>query len=201
MYNGMGQWCCYIHNERTWGEGLAVPVLPVTPMTMKMVPPVPMLMNVSMTMTICQMLRLTALRPLVVTNVHAKLHIGKANGWSAMMVAQDVLTSTSVPPEPIIGQNSECNNIDGDHFCTCVDGYYSTNNDISVCANIDECAEGTHNCNVDARCTHTDGCFECAWKSGFAGEDYDVGSEIGCADVNECAMRFASLCGDNATCV
>ena len=119
----MGQWCCYIHNERTWGEGLAVPVLPVTPMTMKMVPPVPMLMNVSMTMTICQMLRLTALRPLVVTNVHAKLHIGKANGWSAMMVAQDVLTSTSVPPEPIIGQNSECNNIDGDHFCTCVDGY------------------------------------------------------------------------------
>ena len=29
---------------------------------------------------------------------------------------------------------------------------------------------------------------------------YDVGSEMGCADVNESAMRFASLCGDNATC-
>ena len=80
------------------------------------------------------------------------------------------------------GQNSECNNVDGGYYCTCTDGYYSTNDDNSVCA--DECAEGTHNCNVDATCTNTDGGFECACKVGFAGEGCDVGSGMGCADVN-----------------
>ena len=45
---------------------------------------------------------LTDLTPLVVTNVHTKLHTGKATAWTAMTVAQDVLTSTSVPPKPVI---------------------------------------------------------------------------------------------------
>ena len=71
-----------------------MPALPVNPMTMKMVPSVPMLMDVSMTMTIFAMLMLTTLTPLVVTNVYAK------------MIALDVLTSTSVPPEPIIASPS-----------------------------------------------------------------------------------------------
>ena len=83
-----------------------VPVLPVTPITMKMVPSVPMLINASLTMTICAKPMLTALTLLVVTNVHAKLHIGKAKAWTAMMVAQDVLTSTNVPPEPIMASPS-----------------------------------------------------------------------------------------------
>ena len=70
------------------------------------------------------------------------------------------------------------------HLCRC---FYSTNDGNSVCADIDECVEGTHNCNVDATCTNTDGGFECGRKAGFAGESYDAGSEIDCADVNECA--------------
>ena len=38
-------------------------------------------------------------------------------------------------------------------------------------------------------------------QGSFAGGGYDVGSEMGCADVNECAMRSAPLWGDKASCV
>ena len=72
------------------------------------------------------------------------------------------------------GANSECNNIDGNYYCTCADGYYSISDDKSVCADIDNGADGTHTCNVDTTCTNTDGGCECACKEGFDGEGYDM---------------------------
>ena len=48
------------------------------------------------------------------------------------------------------------------HLCRC---FYSTNDGNSVCADIDECAEGTNNCNVDDTCTNIYGDFECACKA------------------------------------
>ena len=36
-------------------------------------------------------------------------------------------------------------------------------------ANIDECAEGTDNCDVNAQCTDTSGSFTCTCNAGFEG--------------------------------
>ena len=189
---------------------LAVPVLPVTPT--KMVPSVPMLMNVSMTMTICAMLMLTALTPLVVTNAHAKLHIGKAKAWSAMMVAQDVLTSTSVPPESIIASPStvltktvifqvppECVNNNKGFTCNCLSGFWVQEG--RICLDVDECDTDNRQCDEN-RCENIDECGtngDNNWHAWVTCTDlvqckcnepgyYDNGFE--CFDDDECDVAF-----------
>ena len=66
----------------------------------------------------------------------------------------------------------------GTNLCTCSTGYTSTT---TACTQINECAEGTHNCwNVSA-CTDTAGSFSCACPLGYSGNG------TYCEDVDECA--------------
>jgi len=58
---------------------------------------------------------------------------------------------------------------------------------------IDECAEGTHDCDSLAFCTDTEESYNCTCNTGYTGDGYTNN----CADIDEC---LADPCQDNAFC-
>ncbi|XP_035678062.1 uromodulin-like 1 [Branchiostoma floridae] len=58
---------------------------------------------------------------------------------------------------------------------------------------VDECADGTHNCHAQAACTNTDGYFTCDCTEGYSGNG------VNCTDVDECADGTHN-CHAQATC-
>ena len=62
-----------------------------------------------------------------------------------------------------------------------------------VCADIDECAANTDDCDANATCTNTIGSFTCACNAGFTGDGNT------CTDIDECSAGTAT-CGANSTC-
>jgi proprotein convertase subtilisin/kexin type 5 len=93
-----------------------------------------------------------------------------------------------------------CTNLAGTFNCTCVDGYTG---DGVTCADIDECALGTHACDTSpspvdgsalATCTNAAGGYTCACTTGgYAGDGFY------CADVNECTLSTHD-CHADGTC-
>ncbi|XP_066282660.1 fibulin-1-like [Branchiostoma lanceolatum] len=75
----------------------------------------------------------------------------------------------------------------------CLNGRWVDEDEGFECIDIDECTEGTHNCNADATCTNTPGSFTCACNDGFSGDG------VTCTDINECADGTDN-CGEGATC-
>ncbi|MFT7623574.1 MAG: hypothetical protein ACI9WU_002757, partial [Myxococcota bacterium] len=63
------------------------------------------------------------------------------------------------------------------------------------CDDVDECTDATHNCDVNAVCTNTDGAFECACGDGWVGD----GTDGTCTDFDECGAETDN-CDGNATC-
>ncbi|KAK7092485.1 hypothetical protein V1264_008223 [Littorina saxatilis] len=57
-----------------------------------------------------------------------------------------------------------CNNTAGSYQCSCPDGYRLTNN-LRSCADINECAEKSHNC--QQICNNTDGGYSCLCEKGY----------------------------------
>jgi len=57
---------------------------------------------------------------------------------------------------------------------------------------VDECVQGTHNCDVNAQCTNTDGSYSCECNAGYSGNG------VTCADINEC--EGPNDCDVNAQC-
>ena len=97
--------------------------------------------------------------------------------------------------------NSECkvtrdpmtSHIDG-FVCKCKSGYEEMESSPVQCRDIDECAQDTHNCNVDQKCINTDGSYECGCPSGFTGDG------LTCDDIDECNDGTDS-CAEHSTCV
>jgi alpha-tubulin suppressor-like RCC1 family protein len=58
--------------------------------------------------------------------------------------------------------------------------------------NVDECATGQSNCDINATCADTPTAFTCTCKAGY------TGNGVTCADVDECAI--ATSCSPNAVC-
>ncbi len=48
---------------------------------------------------------------------------------------------------------------------------------VNASADVDECTEGTDNCNANAACTNTVGSFTCACNEGFSGDGVDCEGE------------------------
>ena len=78
--------------------------------------------------------------------------------------------------------------------CTWNDGYSTVAGDSpsdTVCNDIDECSDASHNCSVHAACTNNSGGSSCMCKNGYNGNG------VQCRDNDECALDF---CSDDASC-
>ncbi|XP_067936857.1 latent-transforming growth factor beta-binding protein 2-like [Watersipora subatra] len=84
---------------------------------------------------------------------------------------------------------AECVNTPGSFTCSCLDGYTG---DGVVCANINECALGVHNCATPlATCQDNLPGYSCMCEVGYSGDGKINGT--GCIDDNEC-LELASAC-------
>jgi len=74
------------------------------------------------------------------------------------------------------------------------DGTADWDNPKPTCLDINECIDGTSNCDVNANCTNTDGSFTCICKDGFTGDG------ITCSAANPCANQGYGDIADPKTC-
>ncbi len=58
-------------------------------------------------------------------------------------------------------------------------------------SDVNECTEGTDNCNINALCTNTVGSFTCACNEGFSGDGVDCEGEpdVGCTFYSHLSIR------------
>ncbi|XP_073239913.1 laminin subunit alpha-4-like [Porites lutea] len=61
-------------------------------------------------------------------------------------------------------------------------------------SDINECEQGTHNCNSNAVCNNTKGSYNCTCKPGYKGNGYN------CTDVDECKAAETHNCSFKAFC-
>ncbi|CAH3124364.1 unnamed protein product, partial [Pocillopora meandrina] len=78
-----------------------------------------------------------------------------------------------------------------DYQCLCAFGSGFEGHDCD--RDLDECADGTHNCDVNAECNNTRGSYNCKCKDGFRGNG------TRCTDLDECAEGTHN-CDANAEC-
>jgi hypothetical protein len=99
-------------------------------------------------------------------------------------------------------------NLPGTFLCSCKPGF--AGNGIT-CADIDECALGTANCDANATCNNTQGSFTCSCKAGFTGDGVTcacAGSTVLCgascvdtqSDANHCG-GCDGVCASDQDCV
>lgn len=88
------------------------------------------------------------------------------------------------------GPNGRCSE-DEPPRCDCDEGYEDLG---EVCANINECTRGLHDCLEEARCTDHPGGFECRCPEGYEGD-----GRTSCTDVDECATANGG-CHADAEC-
>jgi MYXO-CTERM domain-containing protein len=79
--------------------------------------------------------------------------------------------------------------------CTLEPGWVC-NGEPTTCADIDECADNTDDCDALAVCTNTPGSFTCACATGYAGTGHGAN---GCTDIDECAAN-TDTCDPAAMC-
>merc|ERR1719153_1698938 len=90
--------------------------------------------------------------------------------------------------------NFTCSHAEGGHaVCDCINGFHI--NEENACVDIDECADGSNSCDVNASCFNNHGGYDCVCNAGFNGSGHE------CENINECATEGVcpanSTCGDN----
>nr|XP_040146953.1 adhesion G protein-coupled receptor E1 [Ictidomys tridecemlineatus] len=98
-----------------------------------------------------------------------------------------------------------CTNTVGSYYCTCKQGFLSSNGQKQFrgpgveCEDIDECVDM---CPLRSDCTNTPGSYSCTCHPGFApshGQRHFRGQGVECRDVDECSQD-PPPCGPNAVC-
>lgn len=92
----------------------------------------------------------------------------------------DLTDLGELPEEPcgdgVVVAGEECdddNSLAGDgcsDTCVVESGYACEDQSPSVCADVDECSDGTAMCSPDAMCTNTEGAYTCECVSGYVGD-------------------------------
>ncbi|XP_056278199.1 fibulin-2-like isoform X2 [Pseudoliparis swirei] len=107
-----------------------------------------------------------------------------------------------VPPDPCEGNgpcDQHCTSVGGRPRCSCSPGFSLSAADGRSCADIDECAQRSHNCGLDFECVNVEGSFRCSPKPRCpAGFNRD--GQGNCKDIDECDAS-APPCGPGFLCV
>ena len=95
---------------------------------------------------------------------------------------------------------SSCSNNDGSYECVCNHGWYNVESGApGLCGDVDECSDGSAECNQYSACSNLQGDYECICNSGFT--QTATGHPAECTDLNECeGENDGHNCDDNATC-
>ncbi|XP_069955422.1 fibrillin-2 isoform X5 [Cherax quadricarinatus] len=95
-------------------------------------------------------------------------------------------------------RNEQCINTRGSYTCrsllNCGAGY-QMNEYGTQCIDIDECADGTHQCRGNQVCSNRQGGYICQCPTGFKFNEIRQ-----CQDFNECETYPGSVCSGNAVC-
>ncbi|KAI8511658.1 complement activation, classical pathway [Branchiostoma belcheri] len=83
----------------------------------------------------------------------------------------------------------------------CADGSHNCSPD-ATCTNtpdVDECVDGSHSCDPDATCTNTPGSFTCACNPGYSGDGFTCTDDDECADGSHNCSPDASCANTNGS--
>eukprot|EP01043_Picozoa_sp_COSAG02_P081044 COSAG02_NODE_19582_length_874_cov_22.287742_1_plen_260_part_10 len=117
----------------------------------------------------------------------------------ASMASGQSCTLTCDPGYTLSGTQPSCTGGEfrlGDVACepgACNTGYTAGGGQDGECADVDECTDGSHNCDANAACANTAGSFTCACNSGFTADG------TSCTDDDECTDGSHN-CDANAAC-
>ncbi|XP_054859977.1 adhesion G protein-coupled receptor E5-like isoform X1 [Eublepharis macularius] len=115
------------------------------------------------------------------------------------------INECSGPNKVECGRHTTCTNTNGNYYCSCIDGFYSStgkkffmNATEATCSDIDECQE-RNKCGNNTECVNTPGSYTCHCKAGFQ-KDFKNASVVICNDIDECQQN-ASICEPNGSCI
>jgi len=120
----------------------------------------------------------------VIDSVNNECMCGK--GWSGTCCENEV-KCTEDNPEEVCDINAVCLY----SACHCLPGFRG---DGKICADENECTEGSHDCSDNAKCINSDGAFDCECKDGYEGDGFL------CEDKDECELQTAG-CHESAACM